>query len=299
MKTKKKLLLTGASGFTGLHASLHFTELGWDVLGITRSPYSHPLMKCEICDLADSKQLESIIADFKPEYCLHLAAINSVPVSWKSPQLSIESNVMGTLHLFEGLRKFAPSCKVVVAGSILEHDFQSQALPPHPYSLSKSLQTMLSMSWSAFYNMNIAVAKPCNLIGPGPSTGICSLFVKKAIEIEKVSAENKVDLRNPSSSREFLDVRDAVRAYEILLENGEKGKVYEIGSGNRVTLGDVLNECQKHTSIPLNVVIAHGSAEDHYHTEDLRPIKDLGWKPRISFSQSITDLFYYFRMSQL
>ncbi|MDM5337857.1 NAD-dependent epimerase/dehydratase family protein [Fictibacillus enclensis] len=288
MQTKKKLLITGAGGYTGLHASRYFSYKGWDILCVSRSAGVS-------CDVTDAGKLETLVSDYCPDYCLHLAAVNSVPVSWTSPQTSIAVNVMGTLHLFEAIRKFAPGCRIVVTGSILEKSLQSEELPPHPYSLSKSFQTLLSRSWTSFYDMDIIVAKPCNLIGPGSSTGICSLLVKKIIDIEQKKAENQLLLNNPNSTREFLDVRDAVSAYEVLFEKGQKGSSYEIGSGITRSLGEVLEELQNHTAIKLNIIPHPLSAVDHFFTQDLKPIKDLGWEPALSFSKSISDVFHYYR----
>lgn len=210
-----------------MHASRYFSYKGWDILCVSRSAGVS-------CDVTDAGKLETLVSDYCPDYCLHLAAVNSVPVSWTSPQTSIAVNVMGTLHLFEAIRKFAPGCRIVVTGSILEKSLQSEELPPHPYSLSKSFQTLLSRSWTSFYDMDIIVAKPCNLIGPGSSTGICSLLVKKIIDIEQKKLKISYSLIILTALVNFWMLEMLFLPMRFCLKKVKKGAVMKLDQGSHV-----------------------------------------------------------------
>lgn len=94
---------------------------------------------------------------------------------------------MFTAYLLEAVRKENPSCKILVAGSALQYDPANISTLTHPYSLSKTYQIQIARGWAALYEMDIVIAKPSNLIGPGFSNGVCSILVKIIINGTKKS----------------------------------------------------------------------------------------------------------------
>ncbi|MFZ0446298.1 MAG: NAD-dependent epimerase/dehydratase family protein [Bacillus sp. (in: firmicutes)] len=254
MNKLNKLLITGASGFTGQHACRHFVKTGFDVTAMTGNNAVNEQVRTEHCDLTDKVGVINIVKEIKPDYLLHLAGHNHVGESWLHPGLSLEANVMSTLHLIDALREENPSCKIVVVGSALQFVPHHITTLKHPYSLSKTLQALIAQSWQVLYNMHISIAKSSNLIGPGKSNGVCSIFAKKIVYMEENKIEKILEVNNLQAQRDFIDVRDAVRAYEILLTTGISGEVYEIVSGKSHSLEDLINIFKSLTNVEFHTL---------------------------------------------
>ncbi|HEK9102323.1 NAD-dependent epimerase/dehydratase family protein [Bacillus pfraonensis] len=290
------LLITGANGFTGQHAYRYFSELGINVIPMfhNHSQITHS-NNGVVCDLTNKTEVMNLIKKIKPDYVLHLAGRNSVLESWKQPLEYVEVNIMGTSYLLEALRQEVPNCKTVILGSALQSDFTKNTIPPHPYSLSKTIQAMIADAWGELIGSNIVIAKPSNLIGPGESKGICSLIGKKLIDIKMEKCEPVIEIHNLQDTRDFLDVRDAVAAYHILLCEGEAGKKYDIGSGTKRSLSEVLKEYREITKLDFQVEETNNRKNKDQSDLVLNDIRQLGWTPRIQFTDSLKDILKYMR----
>ncbi|AET56984.1 nucleoside-diphosphate-sugar epimerase [Paenibacillus terrae HPL-003] len=321
------IVITGAAGYTGIHACRHFAKLGWEVAALTRTAASARELILQfngdenagadsgtsfyitsyVCDLLDKERLREVIGQIAPDYVLHLGGKNSVPESWQSPLLYMESNVLSTLYLLDALRPF-PTARIVVAGSRLKAALQAPYHPSHPYSLSKSLQEAVALSWGALFGQSVMLAEPCNLIGPGPSTGFCALLAGHIIRTERTykelasestpealpaTAPFRVSSRH--ARRDFLDVRDAVRAYGVLLEQGVPGQVYPVCTGRIVELGDIVERMVALAKTP--VALQWGDTVEPASTDAYRAkeLEDMGWRPIIQLGQSLEDLIRYRR----
>ncbi|WP_283152331.1 NAD-dependent epimerase/dehydratase family protein [Guptibacillus hwajinpoensis] len=284
---KQTVLVTGATGFTGAHAIKKLKQ-DYHVIGISRSANPNMLR----VDLSDQLAVNEMMAKTMPDMILHLAGQNHVQQSWEEPVSTFETNVLATLYLLEAARKHVPNCRIVVVGSAL----QAEKAYPHPYSFSKSLQANLAKAWGDLYGMQIILAVPCNLIGPGPSTGVCSAIAKQLINEENRDKDKEIQLSNAFATRDYLDVRDAVRAYQMVLEYGEVGIAYEIGSGYYRTLEEVIAEFQKLTPYPINASYLERKKEQVSLNSSIKMNK-LGWKPNISFEKSLRDLMEYAKKS--
>lgn len=294
-----KLLITGASGFTGQHACTHFSKAGFDVTGVIRkNSIADDNIHTECCELTNKDEVYPLIEKIKPHYLLHLAGQNHVGKSWIDPVCSLETNAMSTAYLIEALREINPTCKVVVAGSALQFHPTNISALIHPYSLSKTLQVLIAQSWAVLYKMNIVIAKPSNLIGPGFSNGVCSIFAKRIVAMEEKKAEKILEVNNPKAMRDFVDVRDAVRAYETLLLKGEAGEIYEISSGKSRSLEEIINGFKTMTAVNFELK-SHLNDQTEQHVEMI-PVKlrHLGWEPAISFETSLNDILNFYRWNK-
>lgn len=294
----KVVLVTGASGFTGRHAVQLLRSNGAKVAVVTRTlsaDLQDENANVHLCDLRDRHAVNNLVSDIKPDYILHLAGQNSVPSSWSDPVSTIEMNVMSPLYLLDAMRKL-PDCRAVIVGSRLKYTpVPGQPLsPPHPYSLSKYMEEIVSISFSAMYSQQMIYAEPGNLIGPGPSTGICSLLAAHVISVERGKNPKPFHLSSRNDARDYLDVRDAVRAYLALLLNGEPGRIYPIISGKERTLGEIADLFLSYTKAEVPLLWGAPSSgpggisavENDFSTSLTR----LGWKPQISFASSIKDV---------
>ncbi|OXM83505.1 hypothetical protein CF651_25525 [Paenibacillus rigui] len=302
----RRIVITGAAGFTGRHACAHFAALGYDVVAVVRRPGSlQPpdgaagiRVTEAVCSLDHADEVEQLLADTRPQELLHLAGLGAVAESWREPMTFVETNVMGTLRLLDALRRLgADDCRVVVAGSMLGAAALSSArpsLPPHPYGLSKAAQVLLARWWGALFGLPVMIGQPSNLIGPGHSAGICGLLADRIARAEAGLGEPEFRLSSATEARDFVDVRDAVRAYELILRRGTPGVVYGIGTGYSRTLGEVASRMLERTAVPFRLTV--GEAADAPQTRvDLQATRALGWQPAIPFRKSIDDILAYYR----
>ncbi|MGM0843800.1 MAG: NAD-dependent epimerase/dehydratase family protein [Bacillota bacterium] len=293
---KAGLLITGASGFTGTEACRYFASKGFSVTGMVRKLRGAAVEGVQYaeCDLLCKEEVERLIEALKPDYILHLAGDNHAGESWKRPLAALETNVNGTLNLLEAIRLYSPSSRVLVAGSMIDYDPCKKESPNHPYGVTKYLQTLTAKCWGRLYNLDVIIVRPSNLIGPGKSSGICALLASRLAEIERGPGKGKFEIHNLQTQRDFLDIRDAVKAYEILLLKGESLQEYSIGSGVSRTLGEAAEVLLKITDAEVEVSHSLDEGEEPFIV-DCAKIKSLGWTPAIPFQQSLKDILEYYR----
>ncbi|PEA88298.1 NAD-dependent epimerase/dehydratase family protein [Bacillus thuringiensis] len=299
MKKDACLLITGVNGFTGRHAYQYFSKLGINVIPMFQT-HSRTIEapNSVVCDLTNKTAVLSLIKRIKPDYVLHLAGQNSVLDSWKNPLDSLEINIMGTSYLLESLRQEVPNSKTLILGSALQHDLTKNTIPPHPYSLSKTMQAMIADAWGELMELDIIIAKPSNLIGPGESTGICSLIGKKLVDIQMGKCEPIIEINNLQDTRDFLDVRDAVTAYHVLLCEGEKGNKYDIGSGIKRSLLEVLKMYKEITNLDFQIHETNSVISKTQSDLVIHDIKKHGWTPKIQCIDSLQDVWGYMRKNK-
>lgn len=282
------IIITGASGFTGMHACQYFANKGYQVIGISRTPVKGVKWVVESCDLADKQKVVDVMKKYQPDFCLHLAGANSVPHSWKYPVSTIETNFLGTLYLLEAIRMINPLCKTVVVGSALSGT-------DHPYGVSKLYQQNVALDWARLFELSVIVAKPCNLIGPGRSSGFVSYLANVITKMEKMDKDDSIVVSNLRNEREFLDVRDAINAYEVLLMKGLDYAIYEIGSGKMTTLLEVAECFQSLTSIKLTFEENSSIPDNKPALMNADPIKQYNWNRDYPIEVSIEQTLSYYR----
>ncbi|MED2950824.1 NAD-dependent epimerase/dehydratase family protein, partial [Bacillus thuringiensis] len=190
-------------------------------------------------------------------------------------------------------------CRTLVIGSALQADSMDEMKISNPYSLSKTMQVIIAEAWGELMDSNIIIAKPSNLIGPGVSNGICSILAKKMIDIESGRSKAIIEVNSLKDSRDFLDVRDAVKAYHVLLRDGINGKQYNIGSGVKRSLLDVLEQYKELTQLNFFIEETEKSGSDSNESLVIEEIKRLGWIPEIEFHQSLKDVLEYAKCSDI
>lgn len=295
MKQLPTLLITGATGFTGQHACTYFAKVGYEVIAVSRNPILHNQIKAVQCNLTDKEAVENLVKNIKPQYLLHLAGQNHVGQSWKDPVSTLEANFISTLYLIDAIRKEYPACKTVIVGSALQFDPSNLSNLIHPYSFSKTLQVLVAQAWAKLYKLHVVIAKPSNIIGPGFSNGVCSIFAKKIVSMEKNNSEKILEVNNLGAQRDFIDVRDVVSAYEILLTKGNSEEIYEISSGKSYSIEEVITRLKGLTTIKFQTKsLVNGVNEE---VIKIIPYKllSLGWKPTISIQSSLEDILTFYR----
>ncbi|WP_068777906.1 NAD-dependent epimerase/dehydratase family protein [Paenibacillus sp. GM2] len=292
------ILITGASGFTGRHACEYFSELGMQVAAIVRD--MDQVAKVDAiqyysCDLLDQPRISGLINRIAPDYILHLGGKNSVFESWHKPIVYIQSNLMPTLYLLDAMRA-KPDCIMLVVGSRVSADLTILDKATHPYGLSKSLQKAVALSWRKLFDQKVILAEPSNLIGPGVSTGFCTLLGRYIVESELGRHPSPFRISSRADRRDFLDVRDAVRAYGYLLVSGSFGEVYPVCSGTERSLEEITDKMLEvaDRNVPLIWGDDRSSEGPSFH-EQATLVESLGWYPKIPLAKSLGDVIEYLR----
>lgn len=312
----KKILITGFAGFVAHHfiEFLINNDIHWDIYGIdvynprfALQEYLNKIdIKFMIIDMTDKEKLAALFQEFSPDYILHLAAYSSVAYSWKHPSESYLNNSNIFLNLIELVKEYCPFCRILSVGSSEEYGNvdkdklpirEDQALNPlSPYAVARVSQEMLSRIFCASFDLDIIMTRSFNHIGPGQDERfVVPSFVKRIAGIKAEGySEGTIETGDLSVIRDFVDVRDVVRAYYMLLLNGKKGEVYNICSGRAICLKDLVHMIAEQMGIKIATYV---NAE-FIRPQDNKivvgsPFKiesELGWHPEIGLSRTIVDM---------
>lgn len=311
-----KALIIGGAGFVGGYLINELSENGFEVHA-TCLESENIAEKCEVhrLDIMDKSSITDIFNKIMPDVVYHLAAQSSVAVSWSKPQLTAEVNVIGSINVLESFRKCRNSANIrlIMIGSGEEYGYirpeacpLSEAEPLHPgniYAATKACQEMIGEIYARAYELNIVMVRAFNHSGAKQSsTFVISDFCKQISEIEFSKKPPEICVGNLSAMRDFTDVRDVVRAYRLLADNGISGKIYNIGRGKAVSIQYILDTALSFTNVDIQVKTdpkrMRASDIPIIEPDVSRIFADTGWKAEISVEQTIKDTLDYWREEQ-
>jgi GDP-4-dehydro-6-deoxy-D-mannose reductase len=308
----KTALVTGAEGFIGSHLVKFLQVKGWNVIGGYRSYGANSFPRLSNtrfvhCDLGNGQRVEQLFRDYQPTHVFHLAAQSLPTVSWADPVSTFESNIMGSLHVFEAVRHMRRYPVVVSACSSAEYGHvptaaipvtEEQPLRPlHPYGISKVCLDLLAREYFLDYDIPAVNVRLFNTTGPGKTNDAPSDFVRQLIRIKKHLQPPLIDVGNLATHRAFLDVQDAVRGFYMAAIKGKRGESYNLCATETHEIGDVLRTAIRISGVkakfrpvtrlmrPSDEKIIFGS------TKKLR--KDTGWKPIFSIERTLASMLEY------
>src|SRR4030042_322128 len=234
--TKRRVLITGATGFAGRHLMASLPPLENIVYGTAYpQPPSSDEKNIFHLDLRSERDVFEAVKQARAQWVFHLAAVSNVGYSWAKKKETLETNVMGTFHLFEALKKFAPKARVLFVSSSDIYGFSpgSKGTAPKafaeddpfhlasPYALTKFNGELMAGFYGRWGGVDIAIVRPFPHTGPGQSSDfVCSDWARQVIQIERGKQEPIIRVGNLDVQRDFPDVRDTVRACLLLLRKG-------------------------------------------------------------------------------
>jgi len=308
--TTKTLLITGASGFTGRHFIRYMAGLNENVKVVGIDICKGTLGKLKNytfvkCNLLSKSKLERIIQDSCPDYILHCAGnISGGHTSSHKEELDATGNLLNAIVL----NKSYIQPRILVVGSSAEYGIVSMERQPisegsrlkpiTTYGLIKAAQDEMAQQFYRDYGLDIVVARPFNIVGPEqPETLVCGSLVKQIVKISKNGPIRKdLVIGNMRTERDFVDIRDVVRAYWMLLKSKKKiaGEVFNIAGGRAYSIKTVLAILIKESGKKISVVQKKSrvrTADIPYQRADIRKIKKYtGWTPAISIESSLSDM---------
>ena len=312
-----KALITGISGFAGSYLAELLIKKGYEVFGtfFDKSTFSNlndfmNKIKVYKCDIRNYNVLKNVIKDVKPDEIYHLAAISFVPTSLKEPKLTFDTNLYGTLNLYQAVMDLEMNPMILFIGSADEYGIVNENDLPikeecpvnrrNPYSISKTSADFLSFFYFKNYSLNIIRVRPFNHIGPRQSPEfVCSSFAKQITEIEKGLREPIIKVGNLETKKDFTDVRDMVRGYWLALDKGEPGKVYNICSERAIQIKGLLNHLLELSSRKIEIMKdpkrMRPSDNPILQGDSLKFRKRSGWKPEMPLDKTLKDTLEYWR----
>lgn len=313
-----RVLITGVTGMVGSHlCEFLLREQQCEIFGVKR--WRSSLINLENVkdkiklidrDLTDPHGCFDLISSVRPDYVFHLAAQSYVPDSWRNPQTTVLGNVSMQLNLLEAIRQAGLDPVIQIAGSSEEYGSvlpdelpiteKNILRPLSPYAVSKVTQDVLGYQYFKSYNLKIIRTRAFNHEGPRRGeVFVTSNFAKQIAEIEAGLKAPVLYVGNLDATRDWLDVRDVVRAYWLATQRCVPGEEYVIASGISRSIREMLNLLLAQTKLNVKVEIdstrLRPSDVERLQGDSTKFRNATGWKPEISFETMMIDLLNYWR----
>jgi len=292
----ERILITGANGFIGSHLidfligkdfyiygldlpGSQFKNLGQYIienynfskdkrLKIFGKDIQIPTHKNNLkiieCDLEDKELLEKLILKIKPKYIFHLGAQSLILPSWEDPINTIEANVIGTINIFEPIKKFNIKTRVILPGTSTEFGTSANIARPlketdpllaiHPYGISKIVAELLGRQYYINFGIECVIVRFFNQTGPRKSSGAAADFTKKVAQIDLGIAKPIIEVGNLDSYRDFTGIKDTIQAIWLAATKGKPGEVYHVCSGKKIHIRKLLEIALSFSNKKIGVV---------------------------------------------
>lgn len=317
---ERRALIIGAAGFVGGYLAAELAAHGWTVHGthLPGEAVSGPL-EAHALDVLDAGACAGVVGAARPHAVFHLAAQSSVALAWRKPGLTVDVNVKGALNVLDAVRALEEAggpdgqggrCRVLLVGSSEEYGAPApnevpvkETNPLRPgnlYAVTKCTQNQIGMVYAKAYGMDILATRSFNHFGPRQAPiFVMADFARQLAEAEQGLREPVIETGNLAAKRDFTDVRDVVRAYRLLAEQGRAGETYNVGSGRAVAIEELLRRL---------LALAQTPVEWRTDPARLRPVDvpevraditklaaHTGWAPRIPIDTTLRDTLDYWR----
>jgi GDP-4-dehydro-6-deoxy-D-mannose reductase len=312
MPTNKTALVTGAEGFIGSHLVKFLQAKGWNVVGSYRLHGTNsfprlPRLNFEQCDLRNGQSVSQLLAKVQPTHIFHLGAQSLPTVSWADPVGTFESNVMGSLHLFEAVRYMKRAPVIVSACSSAEYGrvpaaaipvTEEQPLRPlHPYGISKVCLDLLTREYFLDYKIPAVSLRLFNTTGAGKTDDAPSDFVRQLIRIKKGLQPPVIEVGNLKPRRAFLDVNDTVRGFYLAAMKGKRGEAYNLCASTTFEIGELLRMAIRLSGVKAEIRPANRlmrpSDEKIIFGSTAKIRKDTGWAPQFTIEQTLRSMLEF------
>ena len=315
----RKIIITGFSGFVARHYLdyLRGQRENGKILGLDVAEPKFDLdgfrdvlnLDFRTVNLLDEDAVKEIIADFRPTEILHLAAFSSVSYSWAHPADCFNNNTRVFLSVVEAVRTLGIETRVLsvgsseVYGNVTEDQLplreEMPIRPLSPYAIARQSQEKLAELYTEHFGSDIILTRSFNHIGPRQDTRfVVPSFIARALELKRAGKSGgEIETGDTTITRDFLDVRDVVRAYDLLLQKEQPGQTYNICSGKEVGLSGIIRELSDILGMEItgkvNPQLVRPDDNKRVVGSGERLQRDTGWRPEISLRQTLEDMIYY------
>ncbi|MGE0026126.1 MAG: GDP-mannose 4,6-dehydratase [Thermoleophilia bacterium] len=307
------MLITGATGFAGRHLSSYCLAQGHEVHALVRPGREGavvPGVTAHAAALRDGPGVAAVLRDLGPDGVVHLAGASSVGRSFAEPVATWDVNLGGTLTLLEAARATGVTGRVLVvtSGEIygvvpvaeLPVTERTPLNPVSPYGASKAAADLAAAQYRAAYGLAAVRLRAFNHVGPGQDPRFVLPNVARQIaRAERDGVPVEVTVGNVETRRDFMDVRDMVRAQLLLLEGGDPDAVYLACTGRSVAVRELIEGLAALARVPVTFrsdagLRREGEQPDLYGSPE-RLRADTGWTPEIPMQTTLADTLEWWR----
>ena len=294
----------------GSHFMSSYKKEGNEVIGIARNSASSRMAAIQDdtivrCDILERDALMRIFRDFKPDIVIHMAAQAFNGDSWNLEYVTHNTNYLGTLNVLYCCRETVPEAKVLLAcssaeyGNIKEEDCplkEDRLLMPHtPYGVSKAGVENLGRQYALNYGMKVFLPRMFIHVGTGhpPATAIQN-FARQLALIKAGRLKPEIHVGNLTTYRDYIDVRDGVKAMRLLMEKGNPGEPYNICNGKAYQIQEILDMLVEISGTNAKVISdkkLFRVADEPLLLGDDTKIRALGYKREYSMKKTLEDVF--------
>ncbi len=334
------ILITGSNGFLGSHLIDFLIDKNFNIIGLDRPSSSFRNLKHYVdgrefypfnkkqkflgkkiklqsnrenlffleCDVNNALLIDKIILELAPKYIFHFGAQPYILPSWEDPVNTIETNVIGTINIFESIKKHNTNSRVVLACTAAEFGTTASIGRPlketdrlmalHPYGISKIAAELLSRQYYINFGIETINLRFFNLTGIRRTNDAPSDFIRKIAQIEIGLKEPLLDVGNLRPYRDLLDVGDAINAIWLTTTKGTPGETYHVCSGKKIQIKELLDISLSFSTKEITVIenaphILRKSDEDIVIGDNSKIQNELGWKPIIPINKTLQDMYDY------
>jgi GDP-4-dehydro-6-deoxy-D-mannose reductase len=302
----KRILILGHAGFSGRYMTRYLQQIsGTELYGadLNTSGILHEYQ----ANLNEFESVNRIVEQIRPDLIINLSGL----VHSDNPGLLYISNVLPVINTIQSLirNNLSGTGLLIISSAAVYGDSglcpikeENPVKPVNLYGSSKLAMEQLIPVYGNFHRLRITIARTFNLMGPGlaESFSIPS-FIKQLIHIKNDDAEPVIRTGNLNPARDYIDIRDAVEAYWKIATNGKPGETYNVGSGQMITMQEILDNLIALAGIEVRLekdFTRVRKNEIMNSQADIGKIKKLGWSPRIEFGKSLQDMFDYYQQKK-
>jgi GDP-4-dehydro-6-deoxy-D-mannose reductase len=317
----KKAFITGIEGFVGTYLASDLINKEYQVTGINLAelPANFPKIPVYQCDITDKKRLKEILAEVRPAAVFHLAAVSSVDTCEHYPETAFEINTQGTFNLFEALYELEINPKIILISSCEVYETKNQnrirlrrtkkklneksiVRASSVYALTKICAEEVADFFANRHGLRITILRPFTHTGPGQSEKfVFPSVTKQIVEIEQGKRAPVIELGNIDVFRDYTDVRDMVKAYELAFLHCAPGEIYNVTSERTYSIRAGVETLIKLAQKPIEIKIDPEKVRqwgNQFLAGDSRKFrKATKWKPVIDFKTTLADLLEHSRQT--
>lgn len=334
------ILITGSNGFLGSHLIDFLIDKNYYIYGLDRPSSSfrnlihymeeiefHPKTKKQKflgkrikieskrenlffleCDVKNASLLDKIIFELNPMYIFHFGAQPYIIPSWEDPVNTIKTNVIGTINIFEAIKRHKTNSRVILACTAAEFGTTASIGRPlkendallalHPYGISKIAAELLSRQYYLNFGIESVNLRFFNLTGVRRTNDAPSDFIRKIAEIELGLKDPVIEVGNLKPYRDYLDVIDGINAIWLAATQGTPGETYHICSNQKIQIRELLDIALSFSSKKIKVIEnaqekLRSSDEDIIIGDNSKIKAELDWNPTKSINEIMKEMFDY------
>jgi GDP-4-dehydro-6-deoxy-D-mannose reductase len=306
-------LVTGGSGFIGRFLLRSIVDRGYEAVGtylgpgeLDRIPERPTGVRWEALDLRDRTSVDRVVEAVRPDAVFHLGAQAYASRAWEAPAETFETNVLGTVYLYEALRHHPPregvflASSAAVYGTVDRQPTTEAALlrPVNPYGVSKACQDMLSLQYALNFDLRIVRGRLFITTGPGKTGDALNDFAQRVAALERRGTPGKLRVGNLDVRRDISDVRDVARAIWTVFERGDPKQPVNIGAGQSFSIRGVAETLVGQARVPIALepdpALFRPTDESEIRS-DITLLRGLGYAPTIPLETTIRDSLDYWR----